>query len=558
MAKAASAAATPADNPHAGIKGIKRRCDDAYLAAANWRSQTDELYRYVLPLRKPANDQAKGEPRGEHAFDLTAPKASFRFAGRMERDVTPIFQQFFELKLGPAAIATIEKFVPGAENRDDAIKGANEELEKISALVMGILESSRFQLAAAEMYLDLFGGQGAMLMLEDEDEILNFTAVPVAEIALKEDGRGRVSAVYWKKEFEACDIEYGWPGTTLHETLKQICTSHPDQKVVIIQACELNRKTRRWDFTVFRENAAADEGPIYELKDMVTSPWLTPRFYKVPGEAMGRGPGMMALPTIKTLNKVTELTLKAAAFAILGLWMYRDDRVFNPKTAVMAPGQFWAVSTTGGPLGRGIEKLDVPGRFDISNIILSDLREMVKQATFDDALPPDSGAVRSATEIVERLKRLYSDISGAYARLVLELVVPLVQRCIDVAYRRNLIDKTLQVDQLLYQLKITSPIARTQQAQDVSALTDWLQILLSTVGLEGTALTAKLEDIGAEIGRKLGVPDRLIRAAGERKGIMQMVAQIIANAQMAAAQQQTAPQGVAPSRTPALAQAAAA
>lgn len=529
------------------VKAIRRRADQAYQDKMNWSSLYDDLYRYVLPLRRPARPATgaiaqatpvgRGEPRGQHAYDLTAPKAAFRFAGRMERDVTPLYQRFFELKLGPAAREAVASHMKLADAReiDDVIARGNQELERITNMVIATLEGSNFPLAIGEMYLDLFGGQGALLMLEDDDTLIDFVAVPASEPALREDGRGRVVAVYWKRQYRAGDLPGMWKrdAETFSDELSRLIENTPDAMVDICQATEWDAKTRTWTFTAYRDGGGGeDEGPIYRLEGMRTSPWLTPRFYKVPGEAHGRGPGLMALPTIKTLNKVTELTLKAAAFAILGLWMYRNDRVFNPNTATMRPGAFWKVSTTGGPLGPGIQKLDVPGRFDISNIVLQDLRQMVKEATFDDTLPPDSGAVRSATEIVERLKRLYSDLSGAYARLVLEIVKPLVQRVIDVLHRRGLIQGDLPIDQILYRLEIVSPIARQQQAQDVSALVDWLQILLGTMGREGAMLTAKMEDIGAEIGRKLGIPERLIRTTQERGQLMQMIATIIAEAQM--------------------------
>jgi hypothetical protein len=74
---------------------------------------------------------------------------------------------------------------------------------------------------------------------------------------------------------------------------------------------------------------------------------------------------MLALPFIKTTNKARDLALKAAAFATLGLWMSRNDGVFNPDNARLIPGGFWSVRATGGPLGASIAKLPVPENFDI-------------------------------------------------------------------------------------------------------------------------------------------------------------------------------------------------
>lgn len=521
------------DNPEKKkLQRIAKNSERAYNRCRDHKSLLNELYEFVTPYRAPAGTQAASTAgRVSRIFDGTASKAAFRFAGRMSQDVTPAFQDFFELKIGPYL-----------EIDGDEKKQIEEDLAVISKKVKAVLEGAQFSVASNEMYLDLFGGTGAMLMPEHERDVLRFVSTPVGEIALREDGHGRIVGIYWDKTYKAEDIPGLWPSNkiTIGEDLQKLIDDDGDNDVRILQACEWNDKTEQWDFHAFRPDKC-DEGSIYTTSER-TCPWLTPRFYKVPGEPMGRGPGLMGLPTAKTLNKVTELTIKAAAFAILGLWIYKNDRVFNPKTAVMKPGAMWAVGSTGGNMGASIQRLEVPGRFDISNIILQDLREAVKQIMLDDTLPPDSGAVRSATEIVERMKRLSADLSGAYARLVLEIVRPLIQRVIDVLWRRKLIKTNLTIDQLLLRVEVISPIAKMQQAQDVSSIVDWLQIQLSLGGPQLMMLTTKVEEIFAEIGRKTGVSEKFIRSEAEKKKIQNMVAQIIAAAQMQGQpQQQGAP-----------------
>lgn len=517
------------------LKKVAKNAARAYDRCRDHKVLLNDLYEYVIPYRAPAGTPAAStQGRVDRIFDGTATKAAFRFAGRMSQDVTPAFQDFFELKIGPyLALA------------GDAKKQAEEELAVISKKVKAVLEGAQFAVASNEMYLDLFGGTGAMLMPEHDRDILRFVSVPIGELALQEDGHGRVTGIYWQKAYAAGDIPDLWPSNkiAISAELRKIIDEQGDQQVEILQASEWNDTTGQWDFFALRPDKC-EEGAIYRTAER-TCPWLTPRFYKVPGEPMGRGPGLMGLPTAKTLNKVTELTIKAAAFAILGLWMYRNDRVFNPKTAVMKPGAMWAVGSTGGSMGASLQRLEVPGRFDISNIILQDLREAVKQIMLDDTLPPDSSAVRSATEIVERMKRLSADLSGAYARLVLEIVRPLIQRVIDVLHRRKLIETHLEIDQLLLRVDVISPIAKLQQAQDVSSIVDWLQIQLSLGGQELMMLTSKVEDIFAEIGRKLGVSEKYIRSDADKKKIQQAVAAMIAQTQLAG-QQQQGPAGTAP------------
>lgn len=508
------------------LKRIAERSDRAFEDCRPARQQMEELYEYVLPYRAPKGSRAaNSESRTDRIFDSTASKAAFRFAGRMSQDVTP--NRFFDLKVGP--FLTIGGQMPTADQKQAIEKDLALVTEKVNA----VLEGNDFAVAAGEMYLDLFGGTGALLMPQSKRDVLKFTAVPVGEIALEEDGLGKVNGIHWPKEYQAQNLKALWPDATLSERLEKLVKDSPAEPVKVLQSTVFDDASGRWLFYAFQPDHLED-APLHASQER-TCPWLTPRFYKVPGEAMGRGPGMIGLATAKTLNKVTELTIKAAAFAVLGLWIYKNDRVFNPKTAKMRPGAMWAVGSTGGSMGASLQRLEVPGRFDVSNLILQDLREAVKQAMLDDTLPPDSGAVRSATEIVERMKRLSADLSGAYSRLVLEIARPLVQRVIDVLHARNLIATKLEIDQLLFKVEISAPIAKQRQAQDVSSIVEWLQIILSLGGQEAMMLTAVVESVFADIGRKMGVPEKLIRSERDKAKLQQLVAQTIL-AQQAAAQ----------------------
>ena len=66
---------------------------------------------------------------------------------------------------------------------------------------------------------------------------------------------------------------------------------------------------------------------------------------------LGRGPCLYALPDIKTLNKVTELTLKNASISIGGVFTAVDDGVLNPQTISITPGAVIGVSSNGGARG---------------------------------------------------------------------------------------------------------------------------------------------------------------------------------------------------------------
>ena len=91
--------------------------------------------------------------------------------------------------------------------------------------------------------------------------------------------------------------------------------------------------------------------------------------------------------------------------------------------SAIEPGAIWTVARNGGVLGPTVQRMTDP-RLDTNNIILNDLRMAVQATMMDQSLPPDGAAVRSATEILERVKRLATDHIGAFGRLVYEIIAP--------------------------------------------------------------------------------------------------------------------------------------
>jgi hypothetical protein len=499
------------------LKRLKARCDEAYTNEGYRKRFTDDLYRYVIPWRQHASAIGQGAARTAEIYDTTAPTAAFRFAGRMQRDLTPPFQSWFNLAPGP--------FITD----DDRKKKLKEELVGISAIAKGMIRGSNFDLASHEMYLEIFGGQAAVLMLEtDEMPFIEFHVVPEALVAMRSNGLGKKTGIYWKSKFPAGDLEGMWKGAKLlDKELIKTAEKTPDEKVEIVQATEFNRKTKQWDFTVYWTGG---KSVIAQLTTKLC-PWLTPSFYRVPGEDKGVGPGLITMGATKTANKAREFSLKAAAFALLGLWMYRNDGVFNPATSPLLPGNFWKVQSTGGPFGPSVERLDTPRNFDVSMFVLEDLRNEIKQGSFDDTLPPDSGSVRSPTEILERMKRLVSDLAGAYGRLNRELITPIVAFVLDIARRRFPNFPQIDIDELLISIEIVSPIAFNDMVAAIEATIRWIELMMMTGGLELVALTARIEKLFADIGRMLGVPEEWIRSDAEKKQIQEMVAKMVAASQ---------------------------
>src|SRR6185503_12624376 len=127
-------------------------------------------------------------------------------------------------------------------------------------------------------------------------------------------------------------------------------------------------------------------------------PFVTFRWIKGAGELYGRSPVMTALPDIKTANKVVELILKNASIAVTGIWLADDDGVLNPANIKLVPGSIIPKAVG----SAGLTPLQAPGRFDVSQLVLDDLRARIRHALMADALGQIDAPKMTATEVLER------------------------------------------------------------------------------------------------------------------------------------------------------------
>ena len=501
------------------IKRIRARAAKAWEYRARWDPLLRDLYDYVIPYRNAGQYQTQDGKYTDKIFDATAIDAAFRFAGRMQQDVTPPGGNFFKLEPGPLFDRE------GPERK----KAVAVEAEALSATIHAAISTSDYETASHEMYLELFGGTGAMLILEGNDRRpVRCVSVPIGELALELGPYGDVWGRHWVRAWPGWQVEEMWPKGALSETLRTSIKQDPDKPVPICQSTAWDPGARVWRLYVFehKPDAAGKEvSPPIHTEFFRASPWITPRFFVVPGESMGRGPGMIALPFVKTINKVAEYDLKAAALALFGVWTARDDGVFNPKTAKMEPGAIWRVAGNGGALGPTLAKLDVPGKYDLSRFVVEEQRQQINLVTFNRRLPSEAGAVRSPTEIIERVRELDVDMAGVLGRLTREIIQPTVERVAEILFNKQIIKASFTIDQLAVAMKVVSPVSAAQAAQSAKPVADWLTLLGQVAGPQAIPLFADVDEALPDIGRKLGVPEKHIVGPAKREAMRKQIQQ---------------------------------
>jgi len=484
---------------------IIKRAELAQRKKDEFESLYRDAYEFALPQRQLYGHwegQSQGAKKMARVFDSTAINSTQRFANRLQSGIFPPQRKWCRLE-------------PGQDIPKERHAEALAILDQYNEKMFTVIKQSNFDIACGEFLLDLAVGTAGMLVLPGDDvQPINFIPVPMFLISYEEGANGQVDKVYRRMRMKGEAITQQWKDAKLPESVSQRITTKPTDDVELLEATVYDPDRGDWSYHVIDKTSREE----IVFRKMKTSPWIISRYSKVAGEVYGRGPLLTALPDIKTLNKTLELVLKNASLAISGVYTAADDGVLNPATVKLVPGAIIPVARNGGPQGESLKPLARSGDFNVSQIIIQDLRANIKRTLLDESLPPDNMSARSATEVVERMKELAQNLGSAFGRLINETMIPLVSRILSVMDERGLIDLPLQVNGLEVKVSPVAPLAMAQNMEEINNIVQFMQ-LTANFGAEGQ-LAVKTGDLIDFLGDKLGVPSSIRNTPAERAFLM--------------------------------------
>ncbi len=315
------------------------------------------------------------------------------------------------------------------------------------------LNDSNFYTTIHQCYMDLIVmGTACLFMAENPigaSSAFSFTAIPVTDIAILN------GAIFHTTTMTARDAMEKYPTWMPPANIRDAIRENPDMELRLVQSLVGT------EFIAWLDAGGDIENNIVARGTFETNPYLIFRWSVSSGEQYGRGPVMRALPDIKTANKVVELVLKNATIAVSGIWMADDDGVINLNNINLTPGAIIpkAVGSSGlTPLSSGAD-------FDVSQIVLKDLRDRIRHTLLADRLGLLSEREMTATEILARNADMMRILGATYGRLLHEFVRPLCERGLNILARRGEISPlSLHRDA---ELKYIAPIAQMAAAESI-------------------------------------------------------------------------------------------
>jgi len=481
----------------------------------NWVPLFEECYEYALPQRESFYYEERGQRRDEKIFDETAVVGVQEFASRLQSGLVPNFARWADLMAGSE--------VPPEQKEE-----VDNELDEVTEYVFEVLQNSNFSQEVHESFMDLAVGTG-VLCVEEGDALnpVNFSAIPLPHVVLDTGPDDRIDHVYRERKkvkFDHLPIMY--PKGNFDPKVTSLMGSDRETTVLEVVCKDYTKKNQEaylsYAICMTTQTLLSEK----EMSGLGSNPFVCFRWSKCAGEVYGRGPLINALSAIKTTNLTIELILENAQMAISGIYQMEDDGVINPDTIQLVPGSIIPKAMG----SQGLQPLQAAGRFDVAQLVLSDMRLNIKRALYNDMLGDPNKTPATATEVAERMADLSRRIGSAFGRLQAELVQPVLQRVIYILKKQGRIEVPT-VNGREVKVRSVSPLAQAQANQDISSVARFLELVGGTFGPEMLQLLIDGEQTAIHLAKKFGVPESLIRDEEQRR-------QIAAIAQQMAQQQQ--------------------
>jgi hypothetical protein len=483
------------------IAQLDRRYKTLQSQRSNWENHWQELADYMLPRKADiTKKRTQGDKRTELIYDGTAIHAVELLASSLHGMLTSPSSPWFSMRYRN----------PDLQNNDLA----NEWLELCLDQMYQAFNRSNFQQEIHELYYDLVVFGTAAFYIESNEDGLRFSSRHIAEICISENSKGQVDTVYRKFKMSARAMAQRFGEENLPAQCQKDLKNEPYKEHEIVHAVyprsEAKGKLAK-DKPVASVYYHADTRKLLSEGGFDEFPFMVPRFNKDSVSSYGRCPAMNALPDVKMLNKMSEVTIRAAQKQIDPPLMVPDDGFMLPVRTTPGSLNFYRSGTRD-----RLEPLNIGANNPLGLNMEEQRRNAIRQAFYVDQLLMAQGPAMTATEVLQRNEEKMRLLGPVLGRLQSELLQPLISRSFSLLLREGLLPPA--PEQLQGQdidIEYVSPLAKAQRMTDLQSMLRGFEVMMQVAEiapvmdyLDSDKLVQYLVDV-------TGIPARVIRSDEE-------------------------------------------
>lgn len=501
-----------------------------------WVAYWQDLARFYLPARARflTTDNNRGDRRNQHIIDSTATVASRTLASGMMSGITNPARPWFRLT------------VPDPELQDvDAVK---RWLHDVTVRMNMVLARSNWYQQLPIHYQDLgVFGTAALLIEEDEDDIIRCQSFPIGSYFIANDAYGRVrtfareftlSVAQVVQQFGADNPNYSQSLRSLIAakswrdsiTLCHLVTGNPEADGIAEAAPFKPFVSYYWESGTGRN----DEGPgntrgFLRVSGYDEFPVMASRWATAGDESYATDcPGMVALGDVRQLQLGVRRLMQAAEKQISPP-MQIPAAMRNNKLS-FAPAD---VNVNPTPGQKAEPMYDV--RFDLGSwdAILGQLRQRINTTLYADLflmLALDTRNERAtAREIQERHEEKLLALGPVLERLNTDLLDPAIDRVFNIMARRGLLPEAPpELEGMQLRVEYISLMSQAQKLVGVGGMERFAStVTMMAANAQSPAMLDKLDmdQWVDEYGEMMGVPPTVIRSDADVQAMREAQAQ---------------------------------
>ena len=471
---------------------------------SNWENHWQEVSDYMLPRKAEiTKERARGDKRHTQIFDATAIHALELLAASLHGMLTSSANKWFSLRFKETELNSLDE--------------AKEWLEDATSRMYDVIAKSNFQQEIFECYHDLIAfGTSCLMIEEDQDDVLLFSARHIKELYIQENKKGYVDTIYrrFKMPAQAAADKFGIEN--ISKDLINTAKKNPFDEVELVHVIKprydfdpqkLDKKNMPFQSIYFEYGS----GHIISIGGFKENPYVIPRYLKASTEVYGRSPGMNCLSEVKVINKMVENSLKAAAKQIDPPLLIPDDGMLAPIR--MSPGSINYYRS--GSRDR-IEPLNINANNATTLNSENQRRDAIVKMFHVDQLVISENRNMTATEVVQRQEEKMRILGPVLGRLQSELLSPLIIRIFNIMLRNGLFlpaPEILRSQEL--NIEYVSPMALAQRSQELQSIMRGLELFGSMAQtmpvmdyIDENGFIKQIIDI-------LGLPAKMIKSDAE-------------------------------------------
>ena len=475
---------------------------------STWESHWQEIADLMLPRKAEiTKERARGDKRSTQIFDATGIHSLELLAASLHGMLTSSANRWFSLRYKEAVL----------NENDEAREWLEDSIDKMYLA----FARSNFQQEIFENYHDLIAfGTSCLMVEEDEDDIIRFSARHIKEIYIEENKKGLIDNVYRKFKLTVDQAIQKFGAENLSKEINNTYKSNPYDEVEI---CHIVRPRFNYDSSKQDKKNMKFQSIYFEHStDHIISVggfnenvYVVSRYLKSSTEIYGRSPAMNALPDVKVLNKMVEHGLKAAAKQIDPPLLVPDDSMLAPVR--MTPGSLNYYRS--GSRDR-IEALNIGQNTTATLNSENARREAIARMFHVDQLQIQSNRTMTATEVLQRNEEKMRILGPVMGRIQSELLEPMINRVFSIMLRNRLFREAppILANQEI-DIEYVSPMALAQKGQELQNVMRGLELFGSLAQTMPVMDYIDENGLVKQLVQTLGLPARMIKSDKEVQAI---------------------------------------